>query len=297
MNTNEHTAANRVGRAVDIVGLPNGDWVIADDQRFWLQRPQAFGPDPFVESLEEPGNREQTRQLFAGVFAAAGRQARQSESASLMPPASLLRHIHGLASSYQTAHATPPIMRMVAERFRAIGRAKVAEYCEQVAREESGHDELALRDLAALGINALAFVAQLRPARAMVVVDYFQQLATSADPISVLGYAYALERTSLFQTGERVAAIEAVIPAGIMATRCLRVHSAVGTDMRHVEESLTFIAELPAADRRCIVLALYQTLVRMQGADDYPGDAAVEEMVRLHSVLRPRIATAIHRAT
>ncbi|GAB1394978.1 hypothetical protein MASR1M60_31420 [Rhodocyclaceae bacterium] len=265
---------------VDVACLPNGDWIVADRQRFWLHRPQPLGTQPFVEHLGEPGDSRRTRQLFAGVLASAMREARSTAQVAASAEVSLQRHIHGLAASYQTTHATPPTMRKVAERFRAAGRPDLADYCEQVAREESGHDELALRDLAALGIDAYAFVEQVRPASVLALVDYFHRLAEGDEPVGVFGFAYALERMALFQTRERVAAVDAVIPAGIKATRCLRVHSAVGADVRHVDESLKFIAQLSAAERLCIVHALYRAVALMTGPSDYPGDAAVDAWVK-----------------
>ncbi len=271
------------GEVVDVTCLPNGDWIVADRQRFWLHHPQPLGMQPFVEHLHEPGDSRRTRQLFAGVLASALREARATAPATTLADASLPRHIHGLAASYQTTHATPPTLRRVAERFRAAARMDLADYCEEVAREESGHDELALRDLAALGIDAHAFVEQVRPASALALVDYFHQLAAGDEPVSVLGYAYALERMALFDTRERVAAIEALIPAGIKATRCLRVHSAAGDEVRHVDDSLAFIAQLSAAERLSIVRALYRTAKLMNGSSDYPGDAAVDGWVKRYS--------------
>ncbi|GAB1394960.1 hypothetical protein MASR1M60_31240 [Rhodocyclaceae bacterium] len=265
---------------VDVACLPNGDWIVADRQRFWLHHPQPLSMPPFVEHLSEPGDRQRTRQLFAGVLAAAMREARSTAPATASAGASLQGYIYQLAASYQNMHTTPPTLRRVAERFRAATRKDLADYCEAFAREESGHDELVLRDLAALGIDAQTFVEQVQPASALALVDYFHQLAEGDEPVGVLGYAYALERMALFQTRERVAAIEALIPVGIKATRCLRVHSAVGVEVRHVDDSLAFIAQLSAAERLSIVRSLYRTATLMNGPSDYPGDAAVDALIK-----------------
>ncbi len=270
-------------KVVDVACLPNGDWIVADRQRFWLHHPQPVGMPPFVEHLGEPGDSRRTRQLFAGVLASALREARSTAPATAPADPSLQRHIHGLAASYQTTQATPPTMRRVAERFRAAARMELADYCEEVAREESGHDELALRDLATLGIDAQAFVEQVRPTSALALVDYFHEVAAGDEPVGVLGYAYALERMALFQTRERIAAIEALIPAGITATRCLRVHSTAGDEVRHVDDALAFIAQLSAAERLSIVRALYRTAKLMNGPSAYPGDAAVDAWVKRYS--------------
>ena len=59
---------------------------------------------------------------------------------------------------------------------------------------------------------------------------------------------------------ESVAAIERLIPAGIKATRCLRVHSGIGSDAGHVAESIALMASLPPEDRAAIARATYETI-------------------------------------
>jgi pyrroloquinoline quinone (PQQ) biosynthesis protein C len=153
----------------------------------------------------------------------------------------------------------------------------VADHCRSVADEEAGHDLLALRDLDALGIRSAEFVKKVQTANTVALVRLFKTLAEGAHPISVLGYAYALERGALSRTRDLVAAIEAILPAGTMATRCLRVHSAVGTDARHVEESLDFIARLSGADRAHIARAAFETAVTTTVPDGYPGDGVFRD--------------------
>lgn len=106
----------------------------------------------------------------------------------------------------------------------------------------------------------------------MALLQWFGQLAEGAEPVAVLGYAYALERMALFNTRERVEVVEAIIPSGTMATRCLRVHSAVGSDGNHVDESLQLMATLLAKDRRAIAMALYETIILMVSNPDLPPD-------------------------
>ena len=143
----------------------------------------------------------------------------------------------------------------MAERLAARGQHTAAAHCLHVAEEESGHDPLALKDIAALGLPAQEFVAHLQPKSALALVELFTRFADSDAPIAVLGYAYAPERMALFSTEESIAAIERLIPAGIKATRCLRVHSAVGSDAGHVAESIAFMATLTPQDRAAIARA------------------------------------------
>src|SRR5262249_6476399 len=120
----------------------------------------------------------------------------------------------------------------------------------------------------------------LRPKSSLALVELFTRFADSDAPIAVLGYAYALERMALFSTAESIAAIERVIPAGIKATRCLRVHSAVGSDAGHVAESITFMATLPPQDRAATARATYETVGLLCATlRYYPGDEAMRALL------------------
>ena len=111
-------------------------------------------------------------------------------------------------------------------------------------------------------------------------MELFTRFADSDEPIAVLGYAYALERIALFSTEASIVAIERLVPAGIKATRCLRVHSAVGREVEHVAESIAFMATLPPKDRATIARATYETnSLRFAAPSDYPGDAAMRALL------------------
>lgn len=273
-------------QAVDSLVLPNGECIVANQEKAWRYPSGLAGSAPAMDSFAEAGDPKRLRQLFAGVINSAWRSAGNKHSDWSHRTISLQRYINNLAAAYQTTHATPSIMTEVARHYRTLGRERLALYCEQVRREEAGHDDLALRDLRALGIDAQVFVAAVQPPNALAVADYGRQLAHSAEPVAVLGYAYALERMALFNTAEYVAAIEAILPKGVRATRCLRVHSAAGTDTRHVDESLEFIAELPVKERRAIAMALYETIVLLSVESDYPGDDVLDGWINeyTHSV-------------
>jgi pyrroloquinoline quinone (PQQ) biosynthesis protein C len=169
-------------------------------------------------------------------------------------------------------------MRCAAGRLRANGNAALAQHCSDVADQESGHDELALKDLEALGIRSVEFVSDVRPRNSVELVALFERLAQGANPVSVLGYAYALERFALFKTQETIDAIEAIVPSGTMATRCLRVHSAIGSDARHMASSIDVVARLSPADRTAVMHAAFETAARITTPTDYPGDEAAGEL-------------------
>jgi hypothetical protein len=265
----------------ETIRLAPGVYLQASPQKFRLHRLLPWDVAPCIETLQETGDTNVTRQMMAGAFYAGFPQRSSDNQRTADTPApSLLRHIFSLAASYQTTHATPPTMRRVAERLAARGQHSAATHCLHVAAEESGHDTLALKDIAALGLPAREFVAHLQPKSSLALVELFTRFADSDAPIAVLGYVYALERMALFRTEESIAGIERLIPARIKATRCLRVHSAVGSDAGHVAESIAFIATLPREDRATTARATYETIsLQCAAPTDYPGDEAMRALL------------------
>ena len=262
----------------ECVQLKPGLFLQASASNFRLHKQAAWQPPPAAEALLQPGDPQTTRQLMAGAFYAASSLAAVA-SGFVRPAPSLLRHVYSLFSSYQTTHDTPTIARHVASRLAERGHHAAAAHFLQFAEEESGHDTLALMDLAALGLPARA-VQDIQPEDALELVAYFWHLAKSEDPISSLGYIYAMERAALFNKKEDIEATESVIPPGIHATRCLRVHSAVGSDVGHVDESIDFMATLPAQDRLHIVRIVFETIsIAFASRPAYPGDAAMESLL------------------
>lgn len=274
--------------------LPNGSWLVATADRYWLSPyfgggGVGVGHQTDVHHLQPVGDSDITRQLFAGCLQAGAQEAVKTAvpaaaaavvaavSASSSP---LMAYVYLLAGMYQTTHATPAAMRHAAQTFTQQQLTGLAHRCLEVAAEETGHDELALADLRALGVDADAFVQHLQPAVSMAMTELFWRYATKPYPIEVFGYAYALERSALQQKREHIQAIEAQLPAGVHATRCLRVHSAEGSDASHVPESLAFMAGLSASDRAAIGLAVYETAKTMYSSVVYPGDEALSAVVR-----------------
>jgi hypothetical protein len=262
----------------ETIVLPRGYFLEASPERFRLHRLMPWETAARPEKMDACGDIRTTRNLMAGALYAAMSQAvtekTNDKKTDFRSRLSLLSYVYQLLSSYQTTHATPAVMRAVAARMQASGRENLAAHCLNVAREESGHDTLALMDIRALGLPAERLVNDFRPIQATVLVELFHQLAQSAEPVSVLGYAYALERSALFVQEAYIESIEQLLPPGVNATRCLRVHSAVGSDAGHVDESIALIAGLPAPDRAAIVRAVYASaLLIIETKSDYPGDA------------------------
>jgi hypothetical protein len=148
---------------------------------------------------------------------------------------------------------------VIARRFAATGHQRLASWAERKRSEESGHDELALRDLVELGYRARDLVSAFVPPRAAAWVALFERLAEADDPVGCVGYAHALERLALLRGPAEVQAIEQNLPAGVHATRCLRVHSSLGSDAGHVQTNVATTAALNADERRAIVQACHLT--------------------------------------
>jgi hypothetical protein len=243
--------------AMEWAEVAPGRVVVATADRIWVHAPVFNGqPDPFALPMDGAGSVETTRRLLDGAIGAAGRDASRPAVRPSLTPA---RWAWRLAGYYQTTHATPRLMAAAADRFAAADREALAAWARDKVREETGHDRLALRDLAALGYDSVRAVDHLAPPTAVALVRYFEaRVLEDDDPIGCVGYAYALERLALERGASDVAAVEAILPPGVMATRCLRVHSAEGSDAAHVEETVRLVAGLEAAERIRVARACYE---------------------------------------
>jgi hypothetical protein len=235
--------------AMEWAEVAPGRVVVATADRIWVHTSVFQGqPDLFALSMEGAGSVETTRRLLDGAIGAAGRDASRPAVRPSLTPA---RWAWRLAGYYRTTHATPRLMAAAAERFAASGRETLAAWARGKVRDEAGHDRLALRDLAALGYDS----------DRVALVRYFEArvLEGDGDPIGCVGYAYALERLALERGASDIAAVEAILPPGVMATRCLRVHSATGSDAAHVEETVRMVAGLEAPERIRVARSCYET--------------------------------------
>lgn len=233
-----------------------GKIVVATSTRAFLHEDTSAFGGPFSIPPEGPASLAATRFLLDGAVGAAQREGPAPPRRAL----TLAGWVHRLAGYFHTTHATPPRMIEAAERFEAEGRAALAAWALGKSRDERGHDELALRDLASLGYDARALVTAHVPETAAALVDFFTACVRGpGDPARSVGYAYALERLAATRTMAEVRAVQAVLPKGIDATRCLRVHSAAGTDADHVDDIVTLVAGLSHDERERITQAAYET--------------------------------------
>ncbi|MFZ5691424.1 MAG: hypothetical protein ACOY5F_09220 [Pseudomonadota bacterium] len=179
------------------------------------------------------------------------------------PAPSIAGYVVALIGAYHTSVDTPRNLLRAARRFEQLGRPEVTAYLEERAREETGHDRLALKDLKALGFPAERLVANYIPEGLKPLCKRFDELCADDYPIGSIGYSYCLERIAALKDETDIATVKAICPDGVDATRFLRSHSGLGSEAAHVQETIEFVASLPADDRIKVVQETYRSAVIM----------------------------------
>lgn len=254
--------------------------VVATADRVWLYRPSSGDSSDFLAQRRSGAGSVATTQKLLDTSIVLAKRAVLS---SHRPPAlSRTRWIWHLAGQYHLTHSTPRLMQEAAQLFAAAGRESLAQWATQKAIEERGHDRLALLDIQSLGYKGEAVVEALVPPSAKVLLDYFSRSVQASDPISCVGYSYTLERLALAISEEHIQAVEALLPLGIRATRCLRVHSGVGSDVEHVEETVELVAGLTSEERTRVAIACYETALLYFSSPQrsYPSDEELQQILR-----------------
>lgn len=248
--TSPEVALERVQIAPDKV-------IVATTEKVWIYQPGSDDyKDGLTPSVSHPQQATATQKLLDTSIVLAKRAISPPPQAPSLPP---VRWIWYLATQYHMTHVTPTLMSEAAERFAATDRDRLAQWAAHKAIEERGHDRLALLDIQALGYNAKAVVETLVPPSAIDLVDYFTHSVQTSDPIGCVGYVYALERLATAVRKEQIQAVEAQLPPNVHATRCLRVHSGIGSDVEHTQELLELVAELTPQERTQVAIACYET--------------------------------------
>ena len=252
------------------MNIPTTEWVVVSGNiaiisretgEFWFLKLDDYGEVlPFAKPMAGKGTRGSTAALLNGAVAL-GFGSDEVQVAERAP--SLPRYVLDLVGSYHNSRRTPGHYVQAARRFRELGRLDIASYLETHAREETGHDRLVLKDLRALRLPAERIVATLLPEGVKSLCELFDDLSSSDYPIGCIGYSYCFEYTAAMKQESEVDAMRALCPEGVDASRFLRTHSSLGSEVSHVEDLIDFIAGLPAFDRTEIVKATYDTAVRL----------------------------------
>jgi pyrroloquinoline quinone (PQQ) biosynthesis protein C len=221
----------------------------------------------FAEQMTSAGTPVSTTGLLDGAISLAfeetDRRFMQRDSQPATGTPNLLRYIYALAGAYHTAKDTPRNLLWAAEHFKDIGRPEVTAYLEMRALEETGHERLALKDLRALGLPGERIVANLVPVGIKPLCDLFERLCFKDYPIECVGFSYCSERIAALKPKAEIDAVQSLFADGVDATRFLRSHSSLGSEVSHVEETIEFVAGLPAEDRISVVQATYETALLM----------------------------------
>ena len=216
--------------------------------------------DPFAAPMTGAGSAGSTIGLLDGAInlGFSGIEKRLAR-----PDLTLAGYIVALVGAYHTSVDTPRNLRRAAERFSQLGRPEVAAYLEERAREETGHDRLALKDLRALGVPGERLVANFIPEGIKPLCKRFDDLCAEDYPIGSIGYSYCLERIAALKQKADIETVQAMCPDGIDATRFLRSHSSLGSEASHVDETIKFVASLAANDRISVVRETYKSALIM----------------------------------
>jgi hypothetical protein len=216
--------------------------------------------DPFATPMTGIGAMGSTVGLLDGAInlGFAGIEKRLAR-----PDLTLAGYIVALVGAYHTSVDTPQNLQCAASRFNELGRPEVAAYLEERAREETGHDRLALKDLRALGVPGERLVVNFIPEGIKPLCKRFDDLCAQDYPIGCIGYSYCLERIAALKQETDIEKVRALCPDGVDATRFLRSHSSLGSEASHVEETIAFVAALPANDRIRVVQETYESALIM----------------------------------
>ncbi len=136
--------------------------------------------DPFASPMTGPGTPATTIGLLDGAI---NLGFSGIEKPAATPEPTIPAYIAALVGAYHTSVDTPRNLRRAAARFAELGRPEVAAYLEQRAREETGHDRLALKDLRALGVPGERLVANYIPEGIKPLCKRFDELCAQDYPI------------------------------------------------------------------------------------------------------------------
>ena len=248
------------------------EWVnVTDDISIIARELERFGftrgtarktdVDPFATPMTGAGASGSTVGLLDGAInlGFAGIEKRLAR-----PEPTLAGYVVALVGAYHTSVDTPRNLRRAAKRFEELGRPEVAAYLEVRAREETGHDRLALKDLRALGVPGERLVANFMPEGIKPLCKRFDDLCAEDYPIGCIGYSYCLERIAALKQEIRHRESAGAVPGW---GRCDPLPQKSQLPRKRGfprgRETIEFVASLPANDRISVVRETYQSALIM----------------------------------
>ena len=255
-----------------------GDTVIIarDAGEVWFQSAGSADtfPSPFANPMTSGGAAGSTVGLLDGAIRLGFGETNSRKPRKPSP----VRYVYSLVGAYYTSKDTPQNLMRAAKRFREIGRPEVEAYLKVRAKEETGHHRLVLKDLTSLGLPAEQIVANLIPVGVKPLCDLFNHFSSLEYPIDCIGFSYCSERIAAVKPRSEVDTVKALFAPGIDATRFLRSHSSLGSEVSHVEETVGFVSKLAANDRIRIVEATYEFALLMADRQRLEGEKADAEI-------------------
>lgn len=280
--------ANSSPSIVDSFELPNGRLVVADQEQFKIIVKSDLTSQTAILSSSKISNDinvKRTKQLILGVFTTAWLEPIDIQPKPNKAQYSLPRYVYSLAASKLTIDSTPPMMRATVQNLLSKKAPKAwIHFFEKMAKEEDGHELTPVADINALGIAADSFFKDYQPAGTVKLVEYGWKISRSNEPVATVGYAYALQRSSLLLDKKIVEKIEAIIPIGVVANSSLRLHSGVGQNAKHVAEIEEFIATLPPQAKESVLLAIFESISILKRSDSYPGDEEMKKIINRYLI-------------
>ena len=204
------------------VNVTGDVWIIARESGevwFHTQSSTKEGRNPFATPMTGVGTVGSTLGLLDGAI---NLGFARIEKCLAQPDPTVAGYVVALVGAYHTSVDTPRNLRRAAGRFEELGRPEVAAYLEERAREETGHDRLALKDLRALGVSGERLVANFIPEGIKPLCKRFDDLCVQDYPIGCIGYSYCLERIAALKQQADVEKVQAMCPDGVDATRFLK---------------------------------------------------------------------------
>ena len=159
-----------------------------------------------------------------------------------------LTRFHYLAYLRETYHLvkhTPKYLTIAADRVAAKDQ-RLSDYFRKFSLEETGHELLCIRDIAALGENVEIIISGESNPGVWGIVTQCYFWATQGNPVALLGDAFATEELGVARGVEVARILETNYRIPHQATNFLRLHGS--EDKEHLEAAARAI-EWYAGDR------------------------------------------------
>lgn len=260
--------------------IQSGEVVMKTTNRTWVHQPNPGGDsDSFTQKAIDADSIAKTQKLLDRAIVYAWYAVKSERRPPALTP---IRWVWRLAAAYHSSYDTAQLMEEAAQGFAACGRKNLSQWAAQKVKDEAGHDRLALLDIESMGYDAQLVVQALVPSAVKVLVDYFTQTVEAPDPIDCVGFSYMSERLGTFLGEEYIQSVQALLPPGIYATRWLRIHSGVGVEVKHTEETAKFVAQLTPKEQVRVAKACYETaLLRFSPPkEDYISDEELQHILK-----------------